>query len=935
MAIDRISVIPYARKQAIEFFATNLRPDREAKYFFDETPVDSYTQTASRLTISTNDATRFTTGEGIICEQSNTYATVIKSVSPNTIFINDNYITLNLAQYAASSLVSGTFSVGDIIYQTGNNSAVFSANIFSARVEHWFTSNSALVVSPLHGTANSSSDKRVIHTVTTANKANLSSIQESNRFPASSVIKSATDAIKTATVAAYSHRHGVVLGSSASTVNLASTYSVTSPVTIRITEGGGLGQVSSITSMSNTVATISTPFTGLDGTSKYTLDTPIVDDNGNLAGIFHLPETPTVKFRTGERTFTITDTTTVQGTDSTMKAFAKYLASGMAVDVEARTAVRAADTTTTSESSTGQVTVNQTTTSTTSTTSAAQPGTTTTATTTQEGTGTPVVTNENRFANFSIPAFLTDFAGFGFRGDPVAQTFFTPRAGSGLFVTSVDVFFKRKPLASAEDAELPVTVRIVSTQNGYPTEKVIASATVQCYDVKTTDGVSTFPRTSNTATQTKFTFSDPVFLNPSSEYALVVYSDSPSYEVWVSELGEAIIGDTNGRRVSEQPYVGSFFRSQNASTWTPYQNEDLMFRINRAVFNKSPVTLTFGTEKLATEIAFDEIILNASELEFPRANIDHKLKTTLLQTYGTETNFRNIDPNKPFWFAEASDTVTNGKRRVIPASNTTALQTQVVIDTDDDTISPFFNAENYNILVSKNLISNGEIYATNITVTNPGHHANAANVVVTIGDSNLYANVTSAKATANVVLNASGNVTAINIINSGAGYVESPTITIGEHGRTDNATAVIVSEDSNYGGNALCRYITRKVTLADGFDSGDLRVTIRGIRPQGTHIVAYYKVQSAADSRNFTDIKWRRMYLENDFNSPDLNTAIDFKFNPSSDPRINKLSYQENNVEYPIGGTFKHFAIKIVLLAECGCVAPTVRNLRVIALPEG
>ena len=935
MAIDRISIIPYARKQAIEFFATNLRPDREAKYFFDDTAVDAYTQTASRITTSTNDATRFITGEGILCESTNTYATVIKSVSPNTLFINDNYITLNLSQYAASSLVSGTFSVGDIIYQTGNNSAVFSANTFSARVQHWFTSNAALVVSPISGTANVSSTSRVLHTVTTSNKANLSSIQSLTRFPTSSTIKSASDATKTAVVSAYSHRHGVVIDSTASTINLSSTYTVTSPVPIRITEGAGFGQLSNITSMSGTTATLDVGFTGLDGTSKYTLDTPIVDDNGNLAGIFHLPETPTVKFKTGERTFTITDTTTVQGTDSTMKAFAKYLASGMAVDVETRTAVRAADTTTTSESTTSQVTVNQTTTTTTTTTTSAQPGTTTTTTTTAEGTGTPITTTDNRFTGFTIPNFLADFAGFGFRGDPVAQTFFTPRTGSGLFVTSVDVFFKKKPLASDEDPEIPVTVRIVSTQNGYPTEKVIASATVQCYDVKTTDGVTTFPRSSNTATQTKFTFSDPVFLNPSSEYALVVYSDSPSYEVWVSELGESIIGDTDGRRVSEQPYVGSFFRSQNASTWTPYQNEDLMFRINRAVFDKSPVTLTFGTEKLATDVGFDEIILNASEIEFPRANIDHKLKTTLIQTSATEADFRNIDPNKPFWFAEATDSITTGRRRVIPASNTTALQTQVVIDTDDDTISPFFNAENYSILVSKNLINNGEIYNTNITVTNGGYHSNVSNVVVTISDSNLYANVSGARATANVTLNPSGNVTSVNIINGGKGYVESPTITISEPGRSDNATAVIVSEDSKYGGNALCRYITRKVTLADGFDSGDLRVTVRGIRPQGTNIIVYYKVQSAADARNFTDIKWRRMYLENDFNSPDLNTAIDFKYNPSDDPRINKLSYVEDNVTYPLGGTFKHFAIKIVLLAECGCVAPTVRNLRVIALPEG
>lgn len=942
-SIQQVSLIPYARKKSIEFFATNLRPDRDANFFFDDVDVNKYTQTASKITITTENATRYDVGEGIICESSNAYATIIKSVSPSTLYINDNYLTLKLSQYAASSLVSGTFTVGDIIYQTENNSDVYEENTFSAKVEHWFSSNAALVVSPLSGTANSASSTRVLHTVTTANKANLSSIQSLNRFPVASTIKSSSDAAKTAVVASYSHKHGVVSAPGTSTINLSSTYTVASPTPIKITEGSGLGQLSNIVSMSGSTATLDAPFAGLDSTSKYTLGSATVDDNGNLAGIFHLPETPTAKFKVGERVFTINDSDSVQSTNATMRAFAKYQSAGLTADIQAAAAASEAESSSTATTdgaattSTGQVTVNQTTTTTTSTTTG-QPGVTVTEPDPPpDNRGDPVVGPDNRFANFVIPNFAFRFP-TDFRipiGDPLAQTFFTPR-GYGTFITSVDLFFKAKPLASNEDTEIPVSIGIVSTLNGYPTNKALATATVQCHDVKTTDGVSTFPRTTDATTKTKFTFADPVYLAPGNEYALVVYSDSPTYEVWLSELGSTIIGDTDGRRVSEQPYIGSLFKSQNASTWTPIQNEDLMFVINRAVFNKTPTTLTFGTEKLATDVPYDEILLNATEIEFPSANIDHKLKTTLFTTAATEANFRNIDPNKPFWFASATDSLTaTGRRRLIPKSNTTALQTQVIVDTEDDTISPFFNAENYGVLVSQNLINNGELYATNITVTNPGFHDNVANVNVTISDSNLYPGVSGARATANVTLNNSGNVASINIINAGKGYVESPTITISEPGRTDNATAVIISEDSKYGGNALTRYITRRVTLADGFDSGDLRVTLRAIRPQGTNIIVYYKVQSSTDSRNFSDIKWRRMYLENDLVSPDLSTAIDFKYNPSDDPRINKLSYTEDGVTYPLGGTFKYFAIKIVMLAECGCAAPTVRNLRVIALPEG
>jgi hypothetical protein len=175
-AIDRISTIPYARKREIEFYATNLRPDRSAKFYFDEIAVDDYVQSASEITITGSDVTKYNVGEKIICETTNAFSTVIKSVSPNKLFINDNYITLNVAQYGATSLTSTTFAVGDIIFQGDNNSTTLGSNTFSARVEHWFSSNSALVVTPLSGTANTSSTKRVLHSVVNSNRANLSSI---------------------------------------------------------------------------------------------------------------------------------------------------------------------------------------------------------------------------------------------------------------------------------------------------------------------------------------------------------------------------------------------------------------------------------------------------------------------------------------------------------------------------------------------------------------------------------------------------------------------------------------------------------------------------------------------------------------------------------------------------------------------------------------
>jgi len=48
-----------------------------------------------------------------------------------------------------------------------------------------------------------------------------------------------------------------------------------------------------------------------------------------------------------------------------------------------------------------------------------------------------------------------------------------------------------------------------------------------------------------------------------------------------------------------------------------------------------------------------------------------------------------------------------------------------------------------------------------------------------------------------------------------------------------------------------------------------------------------------------------------------------------------KLSYTQNGVLYPLGGTFKYFAIKLVLLASDPTTVPVLSGLKVAAYPAG
>ena len=163
--------------------------------------------------------------------------------------------------------------------------------------------------------------------------------------------------------------------------------------------------------------------------------------------------------------------------------------------------------------------------------------------------------------------------------DPLAQSFM-PQAEGGEYLTKVDTFFSQK------DTDLPVTCQIREMDNGYPTTKVLpfGSVTLEPADVNVSDDASV---------KTTFTFEEPVYVKNGVEYCIVLFTDSQKYLCWISRMGEIDVGGS--RLVSEQPYLGVLFKSQNNTTWTAYDLEDLKFTLHRASFDTTKtasVTLT-------------------------------------------------------------------------------------------------------------------------------------------------------------------------------------------------------------------------------------------------------------------------------------------------------------------------------------------------------
>ncbi|AFB15365.1 hypothetical protein RW01021201_089 [Synechococcus phage S-RIM8] len=168
--------------------------------------------------------------------------------------------------------------------------------------------------------------------------------------------------------------------------------------------------------------------------------------------------------------------------------------------------------------------------------------------------------------------------------DPLAQSFLVEEEG-GVFLTSVDVYF------NAKDSNIPISMQIRTMENGYPTTSILPFSDVTI----TPDQIQT---SETGAIATKFTFRAPVYIPESIEHCFVLFSDSNEYQVWISRMGELdISGD---RTISEQPYAGVLFKSQNATTWTADQYEDMKFVIYRAEFD----TTTSST-----------VVLNNSQLD--------------------------------------------------------------------------------------------------------------------------------------------------------------------------------------------------------------------------------------------------------------------------------------------------------------------------------
>jgi hypothetical protein len=415
-------------------------------------------------------------------------------------------------------------------------------------------------------------------------------------------------------------------------------------------------------------------------------------------------------------------------------------------------------------------------------------------------------------------------------------------------------------------------------------------------------------------------------------------------------------------KIGSAPYVGSLFLSQNSQTWTTDQNQSLMFVIDRCKFDVSTnPTIEYSIPKKlpqrtlfnqsleyytdANNISFtadsvtnSDIIVDAFNITTTdfvptTTNINYTYNATL--SSGAAAGTRTINPGKFGTPTQDDIYLTDGKgERVLEANNDTSFIVNATLSSTDDAVSPIISDAGLSAFSIKWNINNCELSNNLITVANTGSGYNVQTTTVTVS-APTGLNGSQAYATANVV---NGTVDHVYITYPGSGYITTPTFTIVDANNTPgiNATVICAGETSKSGGNALARYVSKKVTLDQGFDSGDLNVYLTAYRPPNTDINVYYKILNRSDTQKFEDGSWQLMTPINNSGSKysiDRGDRIEYSFAPGTS------GFDQGYVSYVSTSsgqtytTFSQFAIKVVLRTSDPTFTPVVNDIRALALP--
>ncbi len=330
-------------------------------------------------------------------------------------------------------------------------------------------------------------------------------------------------------------------------------------------------------------------------------------------------------------------------------------------------------------------------------------------------------------------------------GDPLAESFFTEGVKGGCYITKVDIYFQSK------DPSLPVTLELRKLDNGYPSASLVSAYS------SSTLNPSQVNISNDSSLATTFTFAQPIYLEENGDYCFVLLANSNKYNVWVAEM--AAVSKETGKKIFDQPFIGSLFKSENNKTWTAYQTEDIKFTMYKADFGTTPQTVTF-------DVTAPGALVNGEN--FTVTSGSSVITATLPFMHGNRTGDTIVLQG-----------LSGATYRGIPSatiSNTNGF-VMTVIDDWSFTFNVGANATSSGTLEASGIINAIEVDAGGSGYTSP-------TITFSGGGGS------GAAATPIVV---AGVIVDVNITNVGTGYTSSPTVIVNDSVGSSGSGAVLTA----------------------------------------------------------------------------------------------------------------------------------------------
>ena len=519
--------------------------------------------------------------------------------------------------------------------------------------------------------------------------------------------------------------------------------------------------------------------------------------------------------------------------------------------------------------------------------------------------------------------------------DPVAQTVYNSE-NNGYFITKVRVYF------STKDDVHPVGCEIRPVENGVPSaSKVIASTWL------TPDQVTTVPAEYQTADGilsygTDFEFEEPVFIAGRTEYAITLMPGvSTKYNVFISEVEDFVLGSTE-KRITKQPTLGSFFKSQNSRVWEPVQTQDLTFQVYRAEFDLNGAGILHNAVPPWTKTQFDPIQLTKGSSTVRVFRRGHGLRVN---------DYVKVDCNQTHWDTKETEygpsyaDITGTKQVTAADGNSFAYDcgTNAKVDRRVGAGQVVFSP-NYSFSVVKPVIDITQPETTNVTLsakfTTGTSHAGSETAYVKDTAFKLIKNEQNTNFTApRLVCNKINQTNLmsgeypldVQLAMSTTDSRVSPVVDLQRCGmytiqniidRQDSAGGdgfnqpyIYIPETHPTGGSALAKHVTIPMEMEQ--DAVGLKVLVAANKPPQAEFEMYYRVSDANTA--LTTRPWTLI-------SPDNTLPSD----------VNKNTFRE--YRYLVGGLngtmkpFTKFQLKIVMKSQNASQVPMFRDLRAMAL---